>query len=78
MASITSPKLLLIMVKVKTLLRTNLPWMLHLLKVMMFWVRVPVLSEKMYWIWPNSSFSVVVLRQNLSCPSNYSNNRLGK
>ena len=67
-ASITSPKLLLIMMQVKTLLktlmRTYLPWMLHLLKVMMFCVRVPVLSEKMYWICPSSSFSVVVLRDN--------------
>ena len=25
------------------------------------WVRVPVLSEKMYWIWPSSSLRVVVL-----------------
>ena len=55
------------MMKVKTLLATNLPWMLHLLKVMMFWVRVPVLSEKMYWIWPSSSFSVVVLPEKWSC-----------
>src|SRR4029434_2284770 len=34
--------------------------MVHLLKVMMFLVRVPVLSEKMYLIWPSSSFRVVV------------------
>lgn len=36
------------------------PFMLHLLKVITFCVRVPVLSEKMYWIWPSSSFNVVV------------------
>lgn len=34
--------------------------MLHFLKAMMFCVRVPVLSEKMYSIWPNCSFRVVV------------------
>ena len=32
----------------------------HLLKTMMFWVRVPVLSEKMYSTWPSSSLRVVV------------------
>ena len=37
-----------------------LPAMLHLLNVMMFCVKVPVLSEKMYWICPSSSFNVVV------------------
>lgn len=36
------------------------PLMLHLLNVIMFWVRVPVLSENMYCIWPSSSFNVVV------------------
>lgn len=36
------------------------PLMEHLLKVMMFWVRVPVLSLKMYSTCPSSSFSVVV------------------
>lgn len=38
----------------------NLPLMEHLLKTMMFWVSVPVLSLKTYFIWPSSSFSVVV------------------
>lgn len=32
----------------------------HLLKTMMFCVRVPVLSEKTYSTWPSSSLSVVV------------------
>lgn len=32
----------------------------HLLKTMMFWVSVPVLSEKMNSTWPSSSFRVVV------------------
>lgn len=36
------------------------PLILHLLNVMMFWVSVPVLSLKIYWIWPSSSLSVVV------------------
>lgn len=39
----------------------DLPLMEQRLKVMMFCVKVPVLSEKMYLICPSSSFSVVVL-----------------
>lgn len=34
--------------------------MVHFLNCMMFCVRVPVLSEKMYWIWPSCSLRVVV------------------
>lgn len=34
--------------------------MVHFLNCMIFCVRVPVLSEKTYWIWPSSSFRVVV------------------
>lgn len=34
--------------------------MVHFLNCMMFCVSVPVLSEKMYSIWPSCSFSVVV------------------
>lgn len=33
----------------------------HFLKLMMFCVRVPVLSEKMYSIWPSWSLRLVLL-----------------
>lgn len=34
---------------------------IYYLKILQTCVSVPVLSEKIYWIWPNSSFNVVVL-----------------
>lgn len=36
------------------------PPMQHFLKVMMFWVSVPVLSEKTYCTWPSWSLRLVL------------------
>lgn len=37
---------------------TDIPPMVHFMKLMMFWVSVPVLSEKMYCIWPSSADTI--------------------
>jgi hypothetical protein len=37
------------------------PWIEHFLNSIMFWVKVPVLSEKTYSIWPKSSEMFQVL-----------------
>ena len=56
----------------KELWPKSCPAMLHLLKTILFSVRVPVLSQNMYCTWPSSSVMLSALHSTLfSCTSSH-------